>query len=314
MIATELMPSPAKLLLPERPKLTVQSVLFHTEPAAIYRSIRSIAQASDIAIAAGVISAIDLCYGDCTPEPIVTAEKLIAYAEKEAAHVNIIYRPFRKNLGSARGHNQLLPESDGEAVLIENPDVLPAPDTFIELMAPYKRPGVGMVEARQLPIEHPKDYSSTGETGWATAACALIPRTLLNALQGFDAESFFLYCDDVDFSWRVRLAGFKVIFQPSAVIFHHKTLTPQGRWRPTSAEQYFSAEAALLLAHKWSRPERVNHLLSTFIASGDANLRKAADEFRSRQSAGRLPMPIDPDHQVGEFTKNGFYAQHRFAL
>jgi len=28
-------------------------------------------------------------------------------------------------------------------------------------------------------------------------------------LQGFDADTFFLYCDDVDLSWRVRLAAIR---------------------------------------------------------------------------------------------------------
>ena len=274
----------------------------------------SVGRATELAIKSNLIASAELCYGDCSESPIFEANAIAEFAARTAPHLSIVYKPYRENLGSARGHNRLLAESNGEAVLIQNPDVIPAPDAYVELMAPYAQPGVGMVEARQLPIEHPKDYSSTGETSWSTTACALIPRAVMDALCGFDADSFFLYCDDVDFSWRVRLAGFKVLFQPSAAVFHDKSLTPAGRWKPSKAEVYYSAEASLLLAHKWSRPERVTHLLKAFTNSAEPSLVKAANEFRRREQNKLLPDPIDKEHKVGEFTKDNFYAPHRYQL
>ena len=71
----------------------------------------------------------------------------------------------------------------------------------------------------------------------------------------------FLYCDDLDFSWRVRLAGYKIIYMPSAIVYHAKNLSLSGTWQPTSAEIYYSAEAAMLLAYKWSNPERAEKAL-----------------------------------------------------
>ena len=131
--------------------------------------------------------------------------------------------------------------------LIQNPDVIVAPRLIEIMVTEFNRPGVGMVEAKQLPIEHPKDYDpQTGETGWATTACTMIPAPLFRELNGFDAESFFLYCDDVDFSWRVRLSGLKVIFQPAAVAFHDKRLTREGRWVATASERYYCLEAVAL--------------------------------------------------------------------
>jgi len=33
------------------------------------------------------------------------------------------------------------------------------------------------------------------------------PSRLFRALDGFDAETFFLHGEDVDFSWRMKVAG-----------------------------------------------------------------------------------------------------------
>jgi GT2 family glycosyltransferase len=229
----------------------------------------------------------------------------------------IEYDFFEGNLGSARGHNRLAEANAADMILVQNPDVVVSPRLFEVMLAEFARPGTGMVEAKQLPIEHPKDYDvRTGETCWATTACAMIPAPLFRQLEGFDAESFFLYCDDVDFSWRARLAGFKVIYQPAAVVFHDKRLSDDGGWLPSSAEEYYSAEAALLMAYKWSRQDLTERFLKTFRrdgAAGAAHLLRAVAEFERRKEQGTLPRQLDPQHRIGQFV-DGMYAEHRFSL
>ena len=141
----------------------------------------------------------------------------------------------------------------------------------------------------------------------------MIPAPLFRFLGGYDSDSFFLYCDDVDLSWRARLAGFKVIFQPAALAFHDKRLGDDGGWRPTEAEKYFSAEAALLLSYKWSHPDLTERCLEDFRRTGAEELLRAAEEFERRRDEGRLPVPIDADHRIAQFIK-GNYAEHRFPL
>jgi GT2 family glycosyltransferase len=169
-----------------------------------------------------------------------------------------------------------------------------------------------MVEARQLPIEHPKVYDlESGETSWATTACVLLPARVIREVGDFDAETFFLYCDDVDYSWRVRLTGRKIIYAPSARIFHDKRTTPEGHYIPSSAEEYYAAEATVLMAYKYSRPDLVETYLQILDAGTDVT-RKAAAAFRARQESGRLPVQLDPGHQIGEFPRPGLFADHRY--
>jgi GT2 family glycosyltransferase len=192
--------------------------------------------------------------------------------------------------------------------------VLPDARALCRLLEVLSDPAVGLAEAKQLPVEHPRDYdTSTGETSWGSGAFSLVRRAAFDAVGGFDEDTFFLYCDDVDLSWRLREAGHRVVAQPAAVVFHDKELSARGGWVPTEAERYFSAEAALLLAHKWSRDDVLEDTLTLLDASPDEVHRRATTEFRRRRDAGTLAPRRDAAHAVGQFVA-GNYAPHRFAL
>lgn len=294
--------------------LQIQSVLFHNNPDDIIRSIQSLAKAVDSAITEGIFSDVTLSYGDGSIVAVFSEEEQIAIAEKFRNYMNVTYKFYGENLGSARGHNVLAQNVVADYILIMNPDVIVAPDIFKELIKPFEHKDTGIVEARQIPIEHHKDYNIlTGETGWASTACALFPSTLFRQLNGFDADTFFLYCDDVDFSWRMRLLGYKIIYQPSAVVFHDKKLTKDAGWIASSAERYYSAEAALLMAYKWSRSYLVKLILIYFKLSSEEHYLKAAKAFERRRNEGKLPKQIDSEHKIGQFI-DGQYARKRYRL
>ena len=294
------------------PSIRVQSVLFNLPQEAAERTLLYLDNAALQAIENGTTQAVEVAYGDCSPQRTIDEATLNDWRKRFSNLKTIEYTYFDANLGSAAGHNRLLEKADSDLVMILNPDVLASPTLFIELGRALARPGVGLVEARQIPIEHPKDYDdATGETSWASTACALGPLSVFRQINGFDDKSFFLYCDDVDFSWRVRLAGYKVIHAPSAFIFHDKRLNHEGGWISSSAEKYYSAEGALLLAYKWSRNDLTEEYLRYFTSCGDPILEQVAVSFEARRTTGRLPTPVDTDHQIGQFVK-GAYAQHRF--
>lgn len=292
--------------------LAVQSVLYGNSPADIVRAAESTANAADIARTEGRISDWALLLGDCSPEPVLGDEDIAAIsAAVEAAGGRLSYSVFGENLGSAGGQNRLAQLDGSELMLILNPDALVAPDTIL-VLADALVEGVGVVEARQVPLEHPKDFTAyTGETSWASTACALTTRGAFDEVGGFDSDTFFLYCDDVDYSWRLVLAGYRVLFEPAARVFHDKRLTPTGDWPPSPAEIYYSAEAALLLTHKYSRPELTASLRRQFAAQNTEPLRKALAEYEDRERSGRLPTPIDPGHRAASFVRDN-YAEHRF--
>jgi GT2 family glycosyltransferase len=63
-------------------------------------------------------------------------------------------------------------------------------------------------------------YDSREEIFGPCAGAAIYRRNMLNEIGLFD-EDFFLYMEDVDLAFRARLSGWKCIFVPEAVVYHH---------------------------------------------------------------------------------------------
>ncbi|MDO8513862.1 MAG: glycosyltransferase family 2 protein [bacterium] len=67
-----------------------------------------------------------------------------------------------------------------------------------------------------------KNYKEIGlpeDIALASGAAMFIPAKIVRQLGLFD-KSFFMYHEDVDFSWRARIAGFKINLQPDAQVWH----------------------------------------------------------------------------------------------
>lgn len=139
-----------------------------------------------------------------------------------------------------------------------------------------------------------------------------IRTSVMREIGGFDDKSFFLYCEDVDISWRTKLLGWRVVHWPHAKVFHDKYLDEDGVFIPAASEPEYSAESSLLLAYKYSRDDVVDKMVDVFLHSPARFHRKAVDSFRGRQRDGILPDRLDPEHKVGQFI--GFdFAEHRFS-
>lgn len=286
--------------------IQIQSVIYNNQKSSLLKAISALKNAMDTYKKLNCDIDATLVYGDASPERIFLDDdiKNIETMLDGTIHFNYIF--FNFNSGTAKGHNIMGEQCTSDYMMIMNPDVIVTPQHFIEMLKLFDDE-TGIVEARQTPIEHAKDYDmATLETDWASTACAIFPTHIFNEVHGFDYKTFFLYCDDLDFSWRVRLLGYKIKYQPSAPVFHDKRLTNLAGWQPTSAERYYSAEAALFMAHKWSNPQRVMLLLKTFKESKDSYCIKAAAEYEKRLNANQLPSPIDADHKVAKFVGDKF--------
>jgi hypothetical protein len=55
---------------------------------------------------------------------------------------------------------------------------------------------------------------------FATTGAAMVTRSETVARLGAFAESFFAYYEDFDWCWRARLAGLRLVYDPSAVVRH----------------------------------------------------------------------------------------------
>jgi GT2 family glycosyltransferase len=63
------------------------------------------------------------------------------------------------------------------------------------------------------------DHASVREADWLYGACLLVRREAADAVGLFD-ESFFMFSEEVDWCYRFRAAGWKVLFDPGAEVVH----------------------------------------------------------------------------------------------
>jgi len=65
----------------------------------------------------------------------------------------------------------------------------------------------------------PEDHAAVYDAEWLGGACLLVRRAAYDEVGGFD-ESFFLFNEEVDWCYRFRQAGWKVLFDPGAEVVH----------------------------------------------------------------------------------------------
>ncbi len=131
-----------------------------------------------------------------------------------------------------------------------NPDSTPMSGCMDRLMHTFRSRSAAIVEARQWPSEHPKEFDpSSGTTPWASGAFLLIAAEAFRRLGGFD-PIYFLYNEDVDLSWRAWLADMPVVYEPGAVCAH---LTGALSYSPTRFyyEHFFGIRNFLVIAYKF---------------------------------------------------------------
>ena len=190
-------------------KLAVGIVLYANSPDELGRLARSLEASRTVGR-----TEFALQLTDNSPEPLALPGVL----------ASVPRRHFAENRGFGRAHNALMAEAfaaGAEAYVCVNADAVLEPDCLATLAAAAEAPRAGLVEARILPDEHPKPYDPhTGETPWCSGTVLLITRALYERVGGFD-ERFFMYCEDVDLSWRARAAGFTTRLAANALAYHY---------------------------------------------------------------------------------------------
>ncbi len=162
------------------------------------------------------------------------------------------------NVGFTRANNQALRQCVGRNVLILNPDTEPE-TCSLAVLARYldAHPDVGAVGPKLLnsdgslqpngrPFPTPwrefighsglrnlnraaydriheygrNDFDVEWETDQVSGACLMLPHVVMDKVGMLD-EDFFMYYEEIEWCWRIRKAGYRVMYLPQSRVVHH---------------------------------------------------------------------------------------------
>lgn len=160
---------------------------------------------------------------------------------------------FDKNYGFAEGYNRALREVDADYFLLLNSDVELKSDPLpplIKLLDGNKKVGAAMPKI--LSEQSPKMFEYAGAAGgyidslcfpfcrgrvigtveedngqydtlkeifWASGAALFVRSELYNELGGLDGD-FFAHMEEIDFCWRLKNNGYKIMCEPASTVYH----------------------------------------------------------------------------------------------
>lgn len=166
---------------------------------------------------------------------------------------------LNENKGFAAGNNVGIADSKGEYILLLNNDTKVDPNWIKELVqAAEEDQTIGSCASKIVNYYQPDEFDTLGhlmypdglnrgrgkfekdqgqyntqeEVFFASGCAALYRKKMLDEIGLFD-EDFFAYGDDTDIGVRTRLAGWKCIYVPTALVYHKSSASsaPYSPWK-----------------------------------------------------------------------------------
>ena len=76
-------------------------------------------------------------------------------------------------------------------------------------------------------------YDDETEIFWATGACLFVRSDIYKEIGGLD-ERFFAHMEEIDFCWRAKNQGYKIMYCPDSTVYHVGGGTlPKKSWKKT---------------------------------------------------------------------------------
>jgi GT2 family glycosyltransferase len=187
------------------------------------------------------------------------------------------------NLGFAEGNNvglRFARRTDADYVLLLNNDTMVAPDAIAQLVAEAeRRPDAGALCPLILYRDQPQriwyagarfdprrghngrhtgygepdrgQYDRVREIGRGTGAAMLVRRAALEGVGLLDGD-LFLQVEDVEWSLRMRRAGWRIFFVPAGRVWHRVSVATGGESSPAVA--YYEIRNTLAVCDRYAPP------------------------------------------------------------
>lgn len=136
-------------------------------------------------------------------------------------------------------------------------------------------------------------YDNIEENGFASGNCMLVKKEVFEKVGLFD-ERYFLYYEDNDFCFRVKKAGYKIVFAPKGILWHKNASSAGGSG--SSLQDYYITRNRLFFGMRYASVRAKIALLKESI--------KIVLKGRYWQRRGIL------DFYLGKFNKGSYPINH----
>jgi GT2 family glycosyltransferase/SAM-dependent methyltransferase len=305
-------PNPAEIKLPQHDGSPRVSIIIPTYGQVDFtlRCLASIASTSP------VTSIEVIVVDDCSNDPAV---------KKLAQVQGIRLLRWPANLGFLRSCNEAAKLAEGEYLFFLNNDTELQPDAIDALARLLDaRPEAGMVGSKLIYPngrlqeaggivwndgsawnygngDDPRkpQYNYVREADYISGAAIMLPRARWQEMGGFDEAFLPAYCEDSDLAFRLRQAGWKVLYQPQSIVVHHEGAS-HGTDTGSGIKAYQVTNNTKLFA-RWR-----NTLESEAMPNGQRVMRA-----RDRAMNRRITLVVDhylpePDRDAGSRTMLAF--------
>lgn len=140
-----------------------------------------------------------------------------------------------QNLGIAASRNTAWQNAGGDIIVYLDADASASPEFLEKISGSYDSPGIAGVGGRGLEVVQESrgdrwrreilyqewGKSSKADVPFLFGMCSSYFKNILAELGGFD-PLFQKSGEDMDFSFRVRKAGYRLTYNPAAVVHHHR--------------------------------------------------------------------------------------------
>lgn len=134
------------------------------------------------------------------------------------------------------------------------------------------------------------DFNYVKESDYVSGACLMIPTKLWKELGGFDTHFVPAYYEDTDICFEIRKRGYKVLYQPKAVVTHYEGISNgtdessgQKKYQVTNHEKFYE---------KWKTELKAFHF------------KNAENVFLARERSRNKKQILVIDHYVPHFDKD----------
>ena len=115
----------------------------------------------------------------------------------------------------------------------------------------------GVTDQRGINQKDNGSYNKREEVEFGTGCCLFIPSKVIKEV-GYLTDDYFLYYEDTDYCMRVRERGFKIVYEPTAILYHKESASTGGNL--SKLYIYYNTRNRLIFNKRFNSKNKMSYM------------------------------------------------------